>query len=348
MAKKQLTYRSADISRARPIEWVWTGRLVKGGLNLVVGNEGVGKGTMVAWVLAQLTRGRLQGSLYSSPCNVAVIGNEDSFDHVWTPRLAASGANVKRVGTLAREDLDQIDIRRDLEELTDMVRAHKVKVLYFDQFLDNLAVDADHYHAKQVRTALTPLTAIAGKLDVTVIATLHPNKRADNFRQLVQGSSAFNAVSRSSLLVAEHPIAEDVRVVASGKSNYGQRAETLQFKIVEDRSRPNGRMLKTSRAIGFTRCDVTVEELIESAGSKKGRRATKSSALEKLILGVLSDREWHAAKDVYAVCENEGFYTERAIRRASSNLKVETRRTGYQGAVEWKLPDLKISGMKVE
>lgn len=37
------------------------------------------------------------------------------------------------------------------------------------------------------------------------LGSLHPNKKADTFRRMVAGSGAFNAMSRSSLLLAVHP-----------------------------------------------------------------------------------------------------------------------------------------------
>jgi len=53
-----LIVRSADLARAQPPRWAWEQRIVLGYLNLLLGNEGGGKGTHIAWLLARLTRVR--------------------------------------------------------------------------------------------------------------------------------------------------------------------------------------------------------------------------------------------------------------------------------------------------
>ena len=84
----------ADLSRSRPTRFAWDKRIAIGGLNLMIGNEGAGKGTLTAWLIAGLTRGELPGDLFGRPVGVAVLGDEDDFDSVWTPRLHAVGADL--------------------------------------------------------------------------------------------------------------------------------------------------------------------------------------------------------------------------------------------------------------
>ena len=53
---------------------------------------------------------------------------------------------------------------------------------------------------------------------MAILASLHPNKGTrGNFRDLVSGSHAFNAQSRSSLLLAQHPDDERRRVLVRGE-----------------------------------------------------------------------------------------------------------------------------------
>src|SRR5947209_5559683 len=44
-----LTVRPAKLELARPPRWLWEDRVALGYLNLLLGNEGVGKGTLIAW-----------------------------------------------------------------------------------------------------------------------------------------------------------------------------------------------------------------------------------------------------------------------------------------------------------
>ncbi len=110
-----LTVRPADLGRSAPPRWAWQHRVVLGYLNLLLGNEGVGKGTLVAWLIARLTRGELPGDLRGRPVGVGVLGDEDSFDDVWTPRLHAAGADLTRVVQIERPDGGFVNIREDRE-----------------------------------------------------------------------------------------------------------------------------------------------------------------------------------------------------------------------------------------
>lgn len=231
---------AADLSRAQPPRWAWHHRLVLGYLNLLLGNEGVGKSTLVAWMIARLTRGELPGDLHGQPVSVGVIGDEDSFDGVWTPRLHAAGANLERVVQIERPDGGFVNIREDRDKLAGVITDHALGLLFFDQLLDNLGVGVDDWRQKAVREALQPLRSLARELSIATLGCLHPNKRADTFRQLVAGAPAFNSVSRSSLLLAQHPEDENLRVLVRGKGNLSQPPPAIEFQIAEHRFDANG------------------------------------------------------------------------------------------------------------
>jgi hypothetical protein len=215
----ELVVKSADLSRARPPRWAWQDRIAIGYLNLLLGNEGVGKGTLIAWMVAGWTCGALEG-FFDGPISVGLLGDEDSFDDVWTPRLHAAGADLERVKQIERSDGDVVHIRDDRDKLAEIVQEHGIQVLIYDQLLDNLDFDTKSgYQQKTIRAALRPVQWLARELGVAVIGSLHPNKRGASFRELVSGSVAFNAVSRSSLLLAEHPQDEERRVLVRGKGN---------------------------------------------------------------------------------------------------------------------------------
>lgn len=141
--------RTADLSRVRPIRWAWNGRLLLGYLNLLLGAEGVGKGTLTAWLIAQLTCGGLPGDLAGEPSRVLVLGDEDAFDSVWVPRLFAAGADISMVDTLE----DEFDLAGGTGPLRNLIQRGSYKVVFFDQLLDNLG-DVDDWRSKEVRDRL--------------------------------------------------------------------------------------------------------------------------------------------------------------------------------------------------
>src|SRR5438045_1857947 len=84
--------RPADLSAMRPVEFVWTPWLVRGRLNLMVGEEKVGKSLFSVHLAAQLTRGELSGIFAGTPQHVLFVGaDEDAWESDTMPRLHAAG-----------------------------------------------------------------------------------------------------------------------------------------------------------------------------------------------------------------------------------------------------------------
>lgn len=228
----RIEVRPADLSRVRPVRWLWQKRVLIGYLSLLLGAEGIGKGTLTAWLIAAVTRGTLPGDLEGKPSRVLIVGDEDSFDSVVVPRLYAAGADLDLIETLSDEDGDALDVRADAERLTKLIRERGYRLLYIDALLDILGADADDWRSKDVRDRLRPIRHVARDTDVAALASLHPNKGSrGTFRDLVSGSHAFNASSRSSLLLAPHPEDEDRRVLVRGKGNLSAAPAAFEFEI---------------------------------------------------------------------------------------------------------------------
>jgi AAA domain-containing protein len=264
-ARGPLRTRAAHLSRVRPIRWAWERRLPLGYLSLLLGAEGVGKGTVAAWIIARATRGQLPGDLAGCPARVLLVGDEDSFDSVIVPRLYAAGADLTRVDTLSEEDDDELlDLRRDGAQLRELVVEGCYRLIYLDALLDVLGVDTDDWRAKAVRDALRPLRRTVRELDVSVLASVHPNKgQRNSFRDLVSGSFAFNASSRSSLLLAPHPDDDDRRVLVRGKGNLSAAPPSFEFALQGRDLEINGHGFSLPIVADPCEGDLTVEDIIK-------------------------------------------------------------------------------------
>jgi hypothetical protein len=132
-----LRTRAVDWQRVRPLRWLWKRRIPIGLPSLLVGEEGMGKGTLAAWLIARATRGELDGDLQGEPIRVLVIGDEDGFEPIWVPRLHAAGADLDMVRTLADgEYLD--DLRARSDDLRKAVQRDEVGLVLLDQVLDHV------------------------------------------------------------------------------------------------------------------------------------------------------------------------------------------------------------------
>ncbi len=289
-----------DTTRSRPLEWAWAGRFLLGTLNLIVGQEGIGKSTLACWMMARLTRGELDGDLKGKPVNVAIVGDEDSFDHIWTPRLHAAGVDGDRVFQYEMADGGVPVLTDDKYDLARAVQEDEVKILYLDALMDNAGLGSiDEWKPGTVRKALRPARWLAMELDVAVIGSLHPNKKGATFRELMQGSVQFNAVARSNMLLASHPTDPMLRVLLRGKGNYAGDPDALAFTLDGEEIVLNDRPFSVSLASKFEPTDVTLDDVIESTTAKPKKQPSKAQRVREHLERVLGDGEEHECKPIY-------------------------------------------------
>jgi hypothetical protein len=142
------------------------------------------------------------------------------------------------------------------------VAQYEIGVVIFDALLDDLG-SADVYESRQVRAALRPLRRVARDANVAVLGSLHPRKGdALSFRDLVAGSHQFNAVSRSSLLIAEHPDDKRRRVLLRGKGNLSVLPDPLEFEIKSCTFQLNGALFDQPVAEEWQTAEIELDDVL--------------------------------------------------------------------------------------
>lgn len=329
----RLRVRPADLTRVRPIRWAWRDRLPLGYLGLLLGAEGVGKGTLVAWLIARLTRGELPGDLRGEPVRVLIVGDEDSFDSVIVPRLYTAGADLALVDTLADDDEDDLlDLRRDAGKLRELLIEGGYRVVYIDALLDTLGLDVDDWRSKPVRDAIRPVRRAARDVDVSILAALHPNKGSrGTFRDLVSGTHAFNASSRSSLLLAEHPEDEDRRVLVRGKGNLSAAPPSLEFAIESRELEINGHGFSLPIVADMHEGDLRVEDIVKPQRPAQSARTwpTRSTRSARVRFshaptspGVSAASQATAASDVHSTSWRQTTAGRKSVAASGAGLAL--------------------------
>jgi hypothetical protein len=324
-----LRVETADLEKSRPPRWAWQDRFLLGYFNLIVGEEGIGKGTLAAWMLARLTRGELRGDLYETPCNVAVIADEDSFQDVWTPRLHAASADLNRVRRISKPDGEYLELAADQAHLKAAVEEHDFSALYLDAVVDNVGAGTDDRRGKQVRDALAPVRHLAVEQDIAVIGSLHPNKAGETFRQLVPGAG-WNAVTRSGLLLTRHPDNDDRRVLTRGKGNLSKDPGSFEFEIEEHAFEAHNYVHKVPRVTGETLGELTTSQVL----AKPSLASTDRLGARALIASRLEDGQFHPASEIIGEAEATGA-EKRTVQRAADDLGVE--KSSIKGVWHWRL-----------
>lgn len=311
---RRLSVRTADASRARPIRWLWESRLPFGYLSLLLGAEGGGKGTLLSHVVARATVGDLPGALQGEPSRVLWVGDEDSSDSVVTPRLHAAGANLGLIDFLEGE----LSFRDDALDLAALLDHGKYGLIIFDALLDNLGVGTDDWRSKAVRDELRPLRRILLDRDCAAIGSLHPNKgQRGSFRDLVSGSFAFNASSRSSLFLAPHPSDSDRRVLVRGKGNLSAAPPAYEFGVDGTTFELNGHTFNVPVVCDPEESEIGIEDVL-----KPDRAApVKEHLAEKL--DALGTGEIQSRADLARALGRKA--DDRSVDRALNDLEADGR-----------------------
>ncbi len=142
---------------------------------------------------------------------------------------------IYRVEVLSTDDTHLgLSVPRDLHDLEQAARDTGAALLLLDPLMSRLG-DLDTHRDSEVRQALEPLVASAGRTRMAVLGLIHHNKSGSSDPlQLVMGSKAFTAVARSVHTVVPDPDddTETRRLFGTPKNNLGRtNLPTLSFTI---------------------------------------------------------------------------------------------------------------------
>ena len=221
---------------ARPVDWLWPGRVPTGGLTVLAGEPGLGKSLLSLWLASRLSRGELG----ESPATSLLLTAEDSPEHTVLPRLVAAGADLERIAfpPPGRDGLERmIRLPDDIGYLSELVTQAAAKLVVFDPLVAYLPGKVNSWQDQSLRGALAPLAALAQEHGTAVLLIAHLNKGrdADPLRRL-GGSIGLGAAARSMLLLTRDPDDPEGatgarRVLAQAKSNLGLLEPSLAYRI---------------------------------------------------------------------------------------------------------------------
>lgn len=134
--------------------------LPQGAVSLVAGREGVGKSTVVANVVARITKDTLPGERFGHPKTVITCATEDSWRQTINPRLVAAGADldkVIRVDAYTPEGFDgTLQLPEDIERVREIVESYDVVLIVLDPLMSTLSTKLDTHKDAEVRRGLEP------------------------------------------------------------------------------------------------------------------------------------------------------------------------------------------------
>lgn len=320
-----------------PLDWLWPGRLLFGKYNLLVGDGGIGKSTLIMDVAARLSRGLpLPDGTRHDPCGTLLVMPEDGAGDTIRPRLENAGADLARIG-LIQTITDMTDglevmptIPDDLNQIEDALTAIDARLLVLDPLLGFMGDGVNEYRDKEVRRAMAPLVAMCERRGIALVGLMHVTKAGGggNAKHRGNASVAFMNISRSTLYAAADPDIPGCFVLAQSKTNLGPLAPSLRYRL-------EGCANQLAR-VAWEGVSAHTADSLNAQGGNNEERSELHDA-EEFLREILADGPTlFSAVRKYA---RDAGIAEATLRRAKASINVQSRKARTQdGQWTWELP----------
>jgi len=310
-----------DTISPEAVETCWDGRLVLHHLNLIVGEEGIGKGVLGARLIANITTGWAEAGLLR-PALVGMSSTEDRPAVDIRPRLSVAGADLSKVASF---EMGGLKLPEGSEQLARVIRSLNLEWLWLDPLHAHFSAGHDVNRAQSVNLVLSELVRVAQDTGCTIVATLHTNRSASlDPRMRLAHQIEFNRVSRSAILIGKADENEEAeRTIIHFKHNYTVEAPALRVMFESADIEIDGKLVSYPVITLDGPLDVTAEDLflkgVDTDGAVRAarQRRTKTDDCVEAII------EHHKKLDSRALLQ-ASFFNE-ALEKFGGNVRQAAR-----------------------
>jgi putative DNA primase/helicase len=146
-------------------------------ISTLAGPGGLGKSTLTIELGAKMTRGEMQGSKLAH--SVMFVSTEDTASEVLIPRLMLADADMDRVffPRLTQEGKPSaLTLPDDMDVIERAVKKGKVRLVVLDPLFSMVSGSVNSNSVHHVRRVLAPLSELANRHALIIIAVVHTNK----------------------------------------------------------------------------------------------------------------------------------------------------------------------------
>jgi putative DNA primase/helicase len=337
---------------ARPVRFAWRDRIALGKITSLAGRPKIGKGLLYSHLIAEVTRGTLDGEL-EGPRRAIILTTEDEPGDTLKPRLMAAGADLSLVSYFTMGSLDDpvpFRVPKDAAELSRRVAETEAALVVLDPLVEFLDGKLDANKSQGVRHALASINAIAREHGCAVLAIAHLNKGLSKDALLrVEGSAAFTQIVRGGLMLGFDPSDPDEedgsrRVLAVSSTNLSRIPPSLAYEI-------SGAVVEGDEGEGIktARIHLVGESAAASQDLLGGREDDESKAdhdeATEFLLTELEDGPKPASEIRRA--QHAAGIGPGALKRAKRKLGVKSTKAGMGGGWIWALPDQDVADLAV-
>lgn len=343
--------RLSDV-QAKPIRWLWPGRLARGKVSMIAGHPGLGKSQLTAALAAVVTTGGAW-PVDRTACergSVLLLNAEDDAADTIRPRLEAAGADltcceivdavVDGYSPDGSTSTRGFSLKSDLKVLDALLEQRPDAALVVIDPITAYLSGVDSHVNADVRAVLAPLGELAAKHGVAIVCVSHLNKggpsrgAAGEAQLRVSGSLAFVAAARAAFIVVRDQDEPSRRLFLPAKNNIGKDESGLAFRV---ESHVLDSRIETSRVMWEPALvAISADEAMAPPPDDDDRSMT-DEAVE--LLHALLESGRMLSREVKAKAKEAGI-TDKALRNARSRLNVETFREGFGADTKtfWRLP----------
>jgi putative DNA primase/helicase len=268
----------------------------------------------------------------------------------WQPAPTSRGSKSWKASAISADDGSthetMFSLQNDLALLEERIQARdNCRLVVIDPITAYLG-RSDSHRNSEMRALLAPLSELAARTGVAVLAVNHLNKMGQGpaiYRSM--GSLAFAATARSVLAVMCDPNDAASRVLVSLKSNVSAEVQGMRFQMMTDAEstagiEPGGERPMPTIRWSDTPLAMTAEEIISAAAQSAECGPALDEACEWLRSVLTTGPQ--AAVELKRIAKEDGI-RERTLVRAKQRLGVLAARTGFGlgGSWMWRLPESK-------
>jgi hypothetical protein len=338
--KKLALIRASDVTM-QPVEWLWDGRIPRGKLSGLEGRMGTGKTTVLAAVMAAVTRGiplpGHNGEALHGPA--ILISLEDDKSDTLVPRLKAAGADLSICRLFDGYEFEGemeggvFNLSQDVERLRRAIEETGAVFVAIDPFMATIDSSVNSHKDQDVRRVLAPLGQVAEATGAAITFVRHFRKGGGVAEDAGGGSGGIGNAFRSVMRVDRDPEDDQRLLLSSVKSSVSAKPATLGYRIEEARF-DDALDIVTSKIRWDGESTWTAEALANHSMDAEDRpRATEA---EGFLRDALSGGP-RLAKEIFRAGDSEGI-PKRTLQRAADTLKVAKDRKGFGEGSVWSLP----------
>lgn len=279
------------------VKWLLNPWFPMGMVSLIAGRGGVGKSSLLAYLVARAGDAAL------------LPGFEENPKIMVKPRLVANYAEMKRVRFLNGREYR---LPTDKTRIASLLRKWQVRLLTVDPVHSYMESGKSRNDGADVRAYLEAFAWIASEVGCAVVGVMHPGKDKMN---ILPGSIEWRNVPRSVVELLSDGGNPPRIMIRTEKYSLGKFPKPVEYRL-------EGEERKAPRFVLGCSVDESISELAAAAESPTDRRAVLEAC--KLIRHLFEQQDDPTVEDLVNECRKLGI-GDRARNEARRLLGVDIR-----------------------